>query len=136
MKLRIPTNELRFEFSRSSGPGGQNVNKVNTKATLSWDFMQSATLSEEQKQTLAACPALQRYLARSGCISLSNQTSRSQAENRERAAQRLLSLIEVALRPRRRRKRTAMPRAAKQKRLDAKRVRAMKIKERRAKEHY
>lgn len=74
-------NEIKFEMSRSSGPGGQNVNKVNSRVTLRFDINRSAKLSTEEKELLLA--KLSRRLSSEGVLILSSQEKRSQLQNKE-----------------------------------------------------
>lgn len=78
-KLQIPLKELRFSFARSGGPGGQNVNKVNTKATLHWNVLGSPSLPDDVRQRF-----LERYRRRvnnEGDLVLSSQRFRDQGRN-------------------------------------------------------
>jgi ribosome-associated protein len=74
-------NELMFTTSRSSGPGGQNVNKVNSKVTLQFDVTASQILNQEEKDTISA--RLSSRMTREGVLMLSAQDKRSQLQNKE-----------------------------------------------------
>lgn len=91
----IPESELRFSFSRSSGAGGQNVNKVETKATVRWNFQDSSTLTREQKNRLAE--RLRNRLNEKSELVISSQSERSQGQNRETAVRILQELVNNAL---------------------------------------
>jgi ribosome-associated protein len=117
-QIQIPLGELRLSFSRSSGPGGQNVNKVNSKVTLHWNVATTAQLPEDVRQRF-----LERYRGRittDGDIVLSSQLTRDQGRNRTDCLEKLRNLILAVRRaptPRRARKPS---RAARERRLQDK----------------
>lgn len=115
---RIEPEDLRFVFTRSSGPGGQNVNKVNTRATLFFDFDRGHTFSEVERRCIRA--ALATRIGRDGAIRVVASRYRTQSANRDAAFDRLCTLIAVAIRPRKRRKATRVPAVAKRRRLQQK----------------
>lgn len=119
--------EISFQFSRSSGPGGQNINKVNSKVTASWDIPGSKLLTTEQKDKLVHSKALEGRLNQAGVLMVSIQTTRSQALNRVQACQTIRELVLLGLTPQRKRKKTRVPSKSKEKRLTAKKHRATKI---------
>jgi ribosome-associated protein len=119
----IPEYELAFSFARSGGPGGQNVNKVETKVTVTFDFSNSTALTWEQKGRLGNHPSVVQNLNAEGCIAITSQAHRSQALNREDAIERLHELVRQALRPRRKRIPTRKTKASQRKRVDEKKVR-------------
>jgi len=125
----IRDDELRFTASRSSGPGGQNVNKVNSRVTLRFDVANSPHLSTVQKNRVLA--RLASRVSGEGVLRVVSQGYRSQAANRVAAVERLVGLLRRALEPARERKQTGVPRAARRKRLETKRHRS-RIKEDRA----
>ncbi len=102
-RIRIPLDELSFSYSRSSGPGGQNVNKVNSKATLKWNVANSLSIPEDvRRRFLAKYPT---KLSNNGEIVINSAESRDQARNRERCLEKLRELLlTVAVRPKIRRK--------------------------------
>ena len=119
----IPERKIVFKFSRSSGPGGQNVNKVSTKVTAFFDVAGYDGFSDEQKALV-----LHRLAGRvndQGAIKVVSQRHRTQTANRKAAVERLNDLLTEALKPRRVRKKTAVPYAAGQKRLEKKRKRGI-----------
>ena len=116
--LAIPEEELAFATSRSGGPGGQNVNKLETRVTLRFDLAGSPSLSDEQKARLRE--RLATRITRSGVLHVSAQKHRTQASNREAALQRFAELLREGLREEAPRKKTRMPAAARRRRLDEK----------------
>ncbi len=118
----IPDREIRFIFSRSRGPGGQNVNKVNTKATAIFDVMASKGLSVAQKERIKK--KLSSRLSRNGILVVSSDRFRSQKANREDALKRIASILKEALKERPKRKRTTVSASAKERRLREKKHRS------------
>lgn len=116
--LTIPEAELSFSFSRSGGPGGQNVNKVSTRVTLHFDLEGSPSLTREQKDRLKERLALR--IDKRGVLKLAAQKHRSQAANRKEAVERFGRLIRSALKTSPPRKPTRASKAAKEKRLQEK----------------
>ena len=119
--LNLPEDEIRFTFSRSGGPGGQNVNKVNTRVTLWFDVSASSSLSDEQKQKLQH--RLGNRITRDGTLQIISAQFRTQKANREDALRRFVELVAAALHERPRRKKTKIPKRAKEARLQAKKQR-------------
>jgi ribosome-associated protein len=114
--------EIRFLFSRSGGPGGQNVNKVNTKVTLIFHLADSARFSREEKDRIRH--TLKYCLDKNDCIQVHCQKYRSQSANREAALKRLEALLQKALTPRKVRRKTKIPQGSVEKRLRSKEHRA------------
>jgi len=117
-------SELEFSASRSSGPGGQNINKVSTKISLRFDVLNSAVLTEEQKQTLIHKWASQ--LTKEGVLLLHSQEKRSQLQNKEAVLIKLDRLLTKAFAVKKPRKSTKPSKASKRKRVDAKKLRGEK----------
>lgn len=109
--------ELTFSASRSSGPGGQNVNKVNSRITLSWKVSESALAADVKEVILKK---LQSRITADGELQISVQESRSQLQNKEATIQKLHELLTKAFTPRKARKPTKPGKAAKQARLKSK----------------
>jgi ribosome-associated protein len=127
-KLSIPDEEFSFEYARSSGPGGQNVNKVNTKATLCFDIGGSRSLSDEQRDRIRQ--KLRTRITKEGVLRVASQRHRTQRANQEAAVERFAELIREALARRRPRRKTKTPRAAHERRLQEKKRRAALKRER------
>ena len=120
----IPESEIHFEFTRSGGPGGQNVNKVSTKVVLSFDVKSSSGLDDRQKERVLA--ALAGRIDSEGILSLASQESRSQWRNRQDVLGKFIQLISKAITPERKRRPTSPSRTSKEKRFRAKQTRAIK----------
>jgi ribosome-associated protein len=119
--MTVPSHLLRAVTSRSSGPGGQNVNKVETRVTIEVDI-NVLPLPDETKQRIHE--RLERRINRDGVLRITSQVERSQLANRDRALARMEELLRQALEERKPRKRTRVPKPQKQKRLEQKRRRA------------
>ncbi|MFC7328387.1 alternative ribosome rescue aminoacyl-tRNA hydrolase ArfB [Marinactinospora rubrisoli] len=120
--IAIPEDELRWRFSRSSGPGGQHVNTSDTRVTVSFDVAASAALRPEQRERV-----LRRLAGRlaDGVLAVTAQEHRSQTRNRETARQRLTEIVSEAAAPGPRTRRPTRPtRASRERRLAAKRRRS------------
>ena len=113
------TSAAEWSFARSSGPGGQNVNKVNSKALLRVPLASLALLSEHQKSVVAVKLASRLI---DGALTVHVQDTRSQLENRELALRRLETLIRAALVPTKSRRATKPTRASHERRLTAKKA--------------
>ncbi len=118
----IDPDELWFTYSRSGGPGGQNVNKVNTRVTLRFDVAASPSLSDAQRHRLRT--RLSTRITRDGILMVVSSRHRTQAANRRAATERFSELITDALAPRKQRRKTTVSHAAKRRRLDQKRRRS------------
>jgi ribosome-associated protein len=121
-RLSIPDDEISFTFSRSSGPGGQNVNKLNTRVTLLFDVARSSSLSDTHRERIL--DRLATRISRGGILRVVSQKHRTQKMNRQAATERFAELLQDALTPRRRRKKTTVPAAVRKKRLDDKKRRS------------
>jgi ribosome-associated protein len=119
----IPESELNFTASRSGGPGGQNVNKVSSKVTLSFNVGESPSLTGDQKLKITA--TLATRINKDGVLQVVSQRTRSQELNRADVVARFAELLRRALTPQRKRIKTRAPAAAKQIRLDSKRKRKL-----------
>jgi ribosome-associated protein len=120
--LEIPDDELEFTTSRSSGPGGQNVNKVSTRVTLLWDVQHSASLSDQERE--AVRNRLGGRINRNGILRVVSQRHRTQSANREAALARFADLISEALTEAPERVPTDVPMLVNKRRLEDKRRRS------------
>jgi len=120
-RVAIPVSELRFRFSRSSGPGGQHVNKASTRVELLFSVRDSNSLTEGEKARLTS--ALRRRLDPDGIIRIVEEGSRSQWSNRKRAAMRLVEMLREGLRARKHRVPTKRSRQSRERRLLQKKLR-------------
>lgn len=120
--LVIPARELRVAFARSGGPGGQNVNKVETKAELRWTPGESAALSDADRNWLLR--RLASRLTSEGELLITSTRTRDQSRNREDAREKMAELVRRALQRPKRRKKTRPSKGAIEGRLNEKRRRA------------
>jgi ribosome-associated protein len=127
--LAIPRTELDVRVSRSSGAGGQHVNKTSSRVEIFWNVVGSRALSEEQRARLRE--KLASKLTTEGSIRVVASDMRSQSRNRELAEERLADLVRRALVIPRKRRATKPTRAAKEARLDSKKRHSTKKRDRR-----
>jgi ribosome-associated protein len=118
-QIAIPRREIEFSFVRSSGPGGQNVNKVASKAVLRWSAAASSAVPEHLRARLIG--QLGRRINDRGELVLASQRYRDQARNIDDCLLRFRELIAAAVKVRKKRKKTATPRSAREARLKQKR---------------
>jgi ribosome-associated protein len=117
----VAENELVYRASRSGGPGGQNVNKVNTRITLLFDVRGSACLSDDQKGRIMG--KLASRIDKQGVLRVVCQKHRTQEANRRAAAERLQQLLTEAVKPTLVRRKTEAPASARERRLSRKKRR-------------
>ncbi len=120
-QVSIPLAELQFRFSRSSGPGGQHVQKSSTRVELYFDVLGSPSLTEEQRARVLS--RLASYIDSVGLLHLVAQSERSQLRNREEVTARFQALLRQALKRRKRRRPTQPSAASQELRLRRKRER-------------
>jgi ribosome-associated protein len=128
--LEIPADEIAVAYTRSGGPGGQNVNKVETCAVLRFSFASSRALREDQKERIRA--ALGSRITAAGEILVRADRHRERRRNEEDARERLAGLISRALAPRKPRRPSRPSRGAVERRLASKRRRSGVKQDRRA----
>lgn len=124
------SSEFQFFTSRSSGPGGQNVNKVNSKVELRFDIQNSVLLTNEQKEILLL--KLASKVTADGILIVVSQRDRSQLVNKEDSVKKIYTLIFKALTPQKARKSTRPTKSSIEKRLQSKRIKS-EIKQTRSK---
>lgn len=117
----IGADELRFTYSRSSGPGGQYVNRVETRVTLLFDVTGSPSLTDEQKRRVRR--RLATRINKEGVLRVVSQRHRTREANRRAAIERFEELLAEALRSPRPRRKTRVPEGAKRRRIESKRRR-------------
>jgi ribosome-associated protein len=120
--VRIPLEELEWTASRGGGPGGQHVNKVSTRVTVTLDVLGSPSLPPSAKAHIQE--RLGHRLTQDGRLRITCGVHRSQSANRREALERLATLLSNALRPRRKRVASRVPGRQREKRLAAKHARA------------
>lgn len=122
----IPESEIEEKFTHSSGPGGQNVNKVATAVQLRFNIDQSSSLPESVKERLKTISKNQ--ITKDNILIIEAKSHRTQERNRKEARENFAQIIRKALRPVKKRKKTKPPKGANEKRLESKKSRAMKKK--------
>jgi ribosome-associated protein len=128
-QIQIPDDELEWSFARSGGPGGQNVNKVSSKANLRWHLAQNTTLPPEAKARLIG--QQRRRITTEGDLLIVSQRYRDQERNRQDCLDRLREMVLAALEAPKRRKATKPTRGSRRRRLAEKRRRSATKEQRR-----
>jgi ribosome-associated protein len=123
-QIAIPRREFQFTFVRSSGPGGQNVNKVASKAVLRWSVVDSPSLPDAiRARFIAQCA---RRMNERGELVLSSQRSRDQSKNIDDCLEKVRALVATAAVVPKKRKKTRVPKSSRESRLREKRVASQK----------
>ena len=111
-------SEFRFKTSRSSGAGGQNINKVSTKVELDFDVANSALLTDEQKQIILQ--KLKNKISKDGILQIISQTERTQFGNKEIVIKKFYELLNKCFIVKKKRKPTKPSKSSKERRLESK----------------
>ena len=120
-KLKIPANEIKWRFSRSSGSGGQNINKVESRAEIIFNVSNSKTLTPYQKHKISIQSEIKLI---NGSIYIAVQDKRTQYQNRKIALNRLASTLrELLKQPPKKRRETIPTRSSQKKRIESKKRR-------------
>jgi ribosome-associated protein len=119
--LSIPDSEVRFSAARSGGPGGQHVNKVNSRVILEFDVMHSSALNSAQRRTVAE--RVGNRINQQGILRLQSQRSRTQSINKADLLHKFITVLQDALRPVKSRLPTKIPYRIREKRLEDKKLR-------------
>lgn len=114
----IPDNELEITTSRAGGPGGQHVNKTDTRITVRWNIKASSALTDDQKDYILE--KLQSRVTDDGDLLVHNSESRSQGQNKKNALNNLAAIVRNALHVAKKRIATKIPKALKEARLQSK----------------
>nr|WP_281761123.1 MULTISPECIES: alternative ribosome rescue aminoacyl-tRNA hydrolase ArfB [Pseudodesulfovibrio] len=127
-KIIIPYEEIRFITSRSSGPGGQHVNTTDTRVTLLFNVDKSSSLTQLQK--VAVKGKLRRRVDKRGVLRVTSQKFRSQKSNKDSAIERFIELMQWAVKPVIPRRKTAVPKSSKRRRMERKQQTSQRKKQR------
>ncbi len=117
-KFELPDAELEFSFVRSSGPGGQNVNKVNSKAVLRWNIASSSCFTIDQH--LRVMTKLATQLTNEGDLIVTSDRFRDQKQNKDDCVEKLIALVEASLTVPKARRKTKPTKGSKRRKLDTK----------------
>ena len=119
-RVRVPLAEIEFSYARSSGAGGQHVNRTNSKAVLRWNLFASAGLTPEAKERFAQ--SFGSRLTQAGDVIISSESHRDQARNAADCLEKLRAMLDAIARPPKVRKKTKPTYGSKMRRLDGKRA--------------
>jgi len=128
LRERISEKELEFRFVRSSGPGGQNVNKLNTRVTVTFDLAGTQALTDSEKRRISR--KLRTRISKLGLLHVACCKYRTQAANRRLALKRFYEFLAEALRPTKPRMPTAVPRRSREARLREKKTKSERKRDR------
>jgi ribosome-associated protein len=124
----IPYHELEITTSRSGGPGGQHVNKAETRVTIRWNVKRTSALTDQLKERVLK--NLESRLTEDGDLIIHNRESRSQLQNKKNALENLAAIVSKALFVPKKRMKTRVPKKEKEKRLEEKKRRGERKKQR------
>jgi ribosome-associated protein len=128
-RVRIPGNEIHLSFARSGGPGGQHVNKTESKVIVRWTALGSLSLSPDDREWLRR--RLGPRLTAEGEVLVTCDTHRDQHRNVDEALERLVHIVRDAIRRPTVRRKTRPTRASRERRLTSKRARSERKRDRR-----
>jgi ribosome-associated protein len=123
-RVRVPASELEFDFTHSSGPGGQNVNKLSSKAILHWSLARNSTLPPDLKERFHV--KFKNKIRKDGVVVLSSQRTRDAHSNRQDCIDKLKAMLMLVLHAPKKRKKTKPTREGREKRLQGKHIRSEK----------
>lgn len=126
--MSVPLHEIRIVFTRSQGPGGQNVNKVSSKAQLRWHVWNSKAFNTDEKAAISR--ALSSYITWGGEVILQSEQTRSQAQNKALVIRRLNQLVDKAIAPVKHRVPTKPTKSSTERRIERKKKHSQKKKRR------
>ncbi len=128
MQIDLLLKELNFRTARSSGPGGQHVNKVATKVEVLFNVSESNALTENEKELLKE--RLSQRISEKGILIVKDESTRSQHRNKTLVIDKLIALLQENLKIRKPRKQTKIPKNVIEKRLKAKKLKALRKQDR------
>ena len=120
MEIKIPSSEIEFTFARSSGPGGQNVNKTSSKAILRWNLWESPSVSQAVKDRFSATFATR--ITVNGDVVIHSDESRDRAINEKTCLEKLLEMLKKVWTPPKKRVPTKPTKGSQRRRMDSKKL--------------
>ena len=120
MEIKIPSSEIEFTFARSSGPGGQNVNKTSSKAILRWNLWESPSVSQAVKDRFSA--TFSTRITVNGDVVIHSDESRDRAINEKTCLEKLLEMLKKVWTPPKKRVPTKPTKGSQRRRMDSKKL--------------